>query len=51
MELLIVVLSVLMIILLLGMIGDKEPENRRNFTYGFCTVVLALIVVILKSMK
>ena len=34
------------IILMIGMIADKEAENRKNFTYGFCTCLLALTMIL-----
>ena len=33
-------------ILLFGMRGDKDAQNRRNFTYGFIAAVFAIIAVI-----
>lgn len=33
-------------LLLLGMIGGKDPEDKKNYTYGFCTTMLALTMII-----
>ena len=45
---LIAIFSVIAIILLLGMIGDRDANNRKNYTYGFCTIVLAITLLICK---
>lgn len=39
---------ILSIILLLGMIGDKDSQNRKNYTYAFCTLVIAIVVIAFK---
>lgn len=44
------ILTIFMTILLLGMVGDKDAQNRKNFTYAFCVVVVAIVVMILKCM-
>lgn len=38
-------LAVLAVILLFGMIGDKEEQNRINFTYGFIVVIVAIMAI------
>ena len=40
----VVLLAILAVILFLGMIADKDKDNRKNFTYAFMTVVIALVV-------
>lgn len=47
---LIAVFCVIAVILLFGMIGDKDAENRKNFTLAFCTLVAAITLVVLKFM-
>lgn len=37
--------AILSVILLFGMIGDREKENRRNFTYGFISTVVAIVAL------
>lgn len=46
---LIVFLCIVAVILLMGMIGDKDAANRRNYTYAFCTCLIALIIVVMKG--
>lgn len=48
MSALVAMFVVIAILLLLGMIGDKDANNRRNYTYSFCTVVLAITLLICK---
>lgn len=36
------------ILLLIGMIGGKEVEDRKNFTIAFCVLVLAITALALK---
>lgn len=43
-----ILFSLFAIILLFGMIGDKDADNRKNYTIAFCCVVLAIIVFIVK---
>lgn len=38
------------IICLFGMIGDKDANNRKNYTYAFCTLVLAIVFILYKFM-
>ena len=40
-----ILLSILDIILLFGMIGDKIQHNRNNFTYAFIATVIGIIVL------
>lgn len=47
---LMIVLVIFAVILFMGMIADKDVENRRNFTYGFCTVVLAIMAIVIFKM-
>lgn len=44
------ILCIFMTLLLFGMIGDKDAQNRKNFTYGFCATVIAIAVMIHKFM-
>lgn len=46
---LIIFLCVMAVILLMGMIGDKDATNRRNYTYAFCTCLAAIIFVVMKG--
>lgn len=46
MSMLVIFVCVVTGILLLGMIADGDPENRKNFTYGFCTCMLALTMIV-----
>lgn len=46
MTLLIIFVCVVAGILLLGMIADSDAENRKNFTYAFCTCLLALTMIL-----
>ncbi len=43
-----ILFSLFAIILLFGMIGDKDVNNRKNYTMAFCFVLLAIVVIILK---
>lgn len=43
-----ILFMVVAIILLLGMIGDQREDNRRNYTYAFCVVVAAIVLIIFK---
>jgi hypothetical protein len=47
---LMIVLIIFAVILFMGMIADKDIENRRNFTYGFCTVILAIVAIVVFKM-
>jgi len=38
-------LCIIAVILLFGMIGDKERQNRINFTYAFLAVILAIVAL------
>lgn len=46
-EVVLVIFCVLAIAFFLGMIGDKVPENRKNFTYAFCTLAFAITALII----
>lgn len=46
---LMIFLCVVAAILLMGMIGDKDAANRRNYTYAFCTCLAAIILVVMKG--
>jgi len=48
-EVILVIFCVLAILFFLGMIGDKVPENRKNFTYAFCILAFAITVLIVVS--
>ena len=43
-----ILFSLFATILLFGMIGDKEANNRRNYTYAFCSVVIVSAIIIFK---
>lgn len=47
-EFLITFACVLAMILMMGMIGDKDASNRKNFTIAFCIVILMIIVLTIK---
>ena len=34
-------------ILLFGMIGDKDAQNRKNYTRGFCIIVAAVTIILM----
>lgn len=38
-----VMLIVMAVILFIGMIADKEADNRKNYTLGFVVVVVATV--------
>lgn len=38
-------LAVAALILLWGMIGDKDADNRRNYTLGFISCVAGVILI------
>lgn len=42
-----VFLAILAVILLFGMIADKEQHNRNNYTYGFIATIVGIIVLYL----
>lgn len=42
-------LGVVAAILLIGMIGDKEPQNRRNYAECFMITVAAIAVITILS--
>ena len=41
----IIFLAILAFILLFGMMGDKEQQNRNNFTYAFIVVIIAILAM------
>ena len=43
-----ILFSVFALIFLIGMIGDKDAENRRSFAFAFCTLVLAIVLILYK---
>lgn len=43
-----ILFSLMAVILLFGMIGDKDANNRKNFTYGFVALVIVIAITILK---
>ena len=48
---LMIVFIIFAVILFMGMIADKDIEkNGRNFTYGFCTVILAIVAIVVFKM-
>ena len=47
---LMIVFIIFAAILFMGMIADKDIENRRNFTYGFCTAILAIVAIVVFKM-
>lgn len=40
--------SIIAVILLIGMIGDKDADSRKNFTVAFCMSLIAIIAIALK---
>lgn len=44
------IFTIIMIILLLGMVGDGDVNNRKNYTLAFCTVVIAIMILSLRCM-
>lgn len=38
-------LALLAFILLFGMIGDRDNERIKNFTYGFVTTIAGIVVL------
>lgn len=48
MGVLIAVFVIIAIVLLLGMIGDKDANNRRNYSYSFCAIVLSITLLMCK---
>lgn len=46
---LIIFLCIAAVVLLIGMIGDKEAANRRNYTYAFCMCLFTIIAIVLSS--
>lgn len=45
---LIIYMCVVSTFLLFGMVGDREEKNRRNYTYAFCTCIIAMAVLAMK---
>ncbi|MEE1303064.1 MAG: hypothetical protein UHD64_09815 [Bacteroidales bacterium] len=43
-----ILFGILAIIFALGMIADKDANNRKNFTIAFCLLVIAITVFIIK---
>lgn len=37
--------AILTAVLLFGMIGDKEKDNRKNYTIGFVATVAAIVAL------
>ena len=37
--------AILAVILLVGMIGDKEQQNRNNYTMGFLSTIIGLVAL------
>lgn len=40
----VIALAIMTVVLFLGMIADKDENNRKNFTYAFMVCVLALVI-------
>ena len=47
MAILVILLMLVGIIFFLGMMGDKEQENRKNYTQAFCVVVAAVALLLI----
>ena len=45
---LIIFFCVLATIFAMGMIADKDANNRKNFAIAFCTLIIAIIVFVIK---
>ena len=43
-----ILFGILAIIFALGMIADKDADNRKNFTIAFVTLIVAITVLIIK---
>lgn len=46
-----ILFSLMAVILFFGMVGDKDANNRKNFTYGFVALVIAILAISLKMIK
>lgn len=51
METIVAMFCIFAILLLLGMVGDRNAENRKNYASGFCVLVIAITVLALKLCK
>lgn len=40
-----VLFGILAVVFTLGMIGDKEKDNRRNYTIGFLACIAAIVLI------
>lgn len=47
---LIIFLCAISVFLLLFLIGDRDEVNRTNYAYAFCTCILAITAIVLKTM-
>lgn len=45
-----ILFGVLAVIFALGMIADKDADNRKNFTITFVVLIIAITVLIIKFM-
>lgn len=45
MEVIIVVFMIMAVILFMGMLADKDSDNRRNFGQSFMVVVMAIVIL------
>lgn len=43
-----ILFGILATVFALGMIADKDAENRRNFTIAFVTLIVAITVLVIK---
>ena len=44
----IIFFCVLAAIFALGMIADRDANNRKNFAIAFCTLIIAIVVFVIK---
>ncbi len=43
----VILLMLMALILFAGIIGDKELENRKNYTKAFCVLVAAVVLLVI----
>ena len=45
-EVILIIFSILAVVFFLGMIGDKDVNNRKNFTHAFCVLAIAITLML-----
>ena len=40
-----ILFAIFAVVLFLGMVGDKEKDNRRNYTYGFIATIAGIVAL------